>query len=99
MKYLVTGGAGFVGSNLVDALIMRGHHVVIVDNLSSGKKENLNPKANFYQLDICDFEEIKPVFESIDYVFHLAAIPRVPISKELFLLPHLLFMEIKKNFL
>ena len=80
MKYLVTGGAGFVGSNLVDALIMRGHHVVIVDNLSSGKKENLNPKADFYQFDICDFEKIKPVFEGIDYVFHLAAIPRVPIS-------------------
>ena len=81
-KYLVTGGAGFIGSHLVDRLIEQNNEVVVIDNLSSGKKENLNPKANFYQLDICDFEEIKPVFESIDYVFHLAAIPRVPISVE-----------------
>jgi|SRR3989344_2658638 len=80
MKYLVTGGAGFVGSHLVDRLIEHNHQVVVVDNLSTGKKENLNPRADFYQLDICDFEKIRPLFEGIDFVFHLAAIPRVPTS-------------------
>ncbi|MDO8529796.1 MAG: SDR family NAD(P)-dependent oxidoreductase [bacterium] len=80
MKYLVTGGAGFIGSNLVDALVAEGHQVVVIDNLVSGKKENVNPKADFYQLDICDFEKIRPLFEGVDFVFHLAAIPRVPIS-------------------
>jgi UDP-glucose 4-epimerase len=82
MKYLVTGGAGFIGSHLVDKLIKQNHKVVVIDDLSTGKKENLNPKADFYQLDICDFEKIKPIFEGIDYVFHLAAIPRVPLSIE-----------------
>ena len=80
MKYLVTGGAGFIGSNLVDELINRGDQVIVIDNLSTGKKENLNPKAEFYNLDICDFEKIKPLFSSVDYVFHLAAVPRVLFS-------------------
>ena len=62
MKILVTGGAGFIGSNLVDALISLGHDVVVVDNLSSGLKKNLNPKARFYQIDICD-EKLSEVFE------------------------------------
>ena len=66
-----------MGSNLVDKLISQNHEVVVIDNLFSGKKENLNPKAKFYNLDICDFEKIKSVFLGIDYVFHLAAIPRV----------------------
>lgn len=81
-KYLVTGGAGFIGSHLVDKLIERGHKVSVIDNLSSGKKENINPKADFFELDICDLEKIKIVFKEVDYVFHLAAIPRVPISVE-----------------
>jgi len=82
MKYLVTGGAGFIGSHLVDKLIEQGHRVIVIDNLSSGKKENLNPEADFHNLDICDFDKIKSLFKDIDYVFHLAAIPRVPISVE-----------------
>lgn len=82
MKYLVTGGAGFIGSHLVDKLIEQNHKVAVIDNLSTGKKENLNSKADFYQLDICDFEKMKPLFGGIDYVFHLAAIPRVPVSIE-----------------
>ena len=52
MKILVTGGAGFIGSHLVDAYINEGHQVAIIDNLSSGKQENLNPKAKFYNIDI-----------------------------------------------
>ncbi len=80
MKILVTGGAGFIGSHLVNELIEQGNEVVIIDNLSTGKKENINSKAKFYNLDICEFEKIKPVFNGIDFVFHLAAIPRVPVS-------------------
>jgi UDP-glucose 4-epimerase len=82
MKYLVTGGAGFIGSHLVDKLIEKGNEVIIIDNLSTGKKENLNSKAVFHQADICDFEKIKPLFQGVDYVFHLAAIPSVPLSVE-----------------
>ena len=81
-KILVSGGAGFIGSHLTDKLIEKGHNVVVIDNLSTGKKENLNPQADFYNLDICDFDKIKPLFKDINYVFHLAAIPRVPISVE-----------------
>jgi len=81
-KCIVTGGAGFIGSHLVDALVERGFDVVIIDNLSTGKKENLNPRARFHQEDIRDLEKIKPIFNGVDYVFHLAARPRVPYSVE-----------------
>ncbi len=80
MKILITGGAGFIGSHLVDALIERGFDVVVIDNLSTGKEENLNPNAQFYKEDICDLEKIKPIFKGVDYVFHLAARPRIPFS-------------------
>ena len=81
-KVLVTGGAGFIGSNLTDELIKRGHEVLIIDNLSSGKKEHINPEAKFFELDLRDFEKIKPVFENVDFVFHVAAVPRIPLSIE-----------------
>ncbi|NQT49407.1 NAD-dependent epimerase/dehydratase family protein [Candidatus Kuenenbacteria bacterium] len=73
-KILVTGGAGFIGSHQVDALIEAGHKVIIVDNLSSGQKENLNPKAKFYKVDLRS-EELSSIFhnEKPDYVFHFAA--------------------------
>jgi len=79
-KILVSGGAGFIGSNLVDELIKKDHEVLIIDNLSTGKRENLNPKAKFFELDLRDFEKIKPIFEGVDFIFHLAALPRVPLS-------------------
>jgi UDP-glucose 4-epimerase len=82
MKILISGGAGFIGSHLTDRLIEQGHQVIVIDNLSTGKKENLNPKADFHNLDVCDLEAIRPLFQNIDFVFHLAAIPRVPISIE-----------------
>ena len=74
MKILVTGGAGFIGSNLVDALIGFGHDVVVVDNLSSGLRKNLNPKARFYEIDIRD-KKLSEVFEreKPDIVDHHAA--------------------------
>lgn len=81
-KILVTGGAGFIGSNLVDALISSGNNVIIIDNLSDGKKENINTKANFYEKDLRNYNDIYPLFKGIDYVFHLAAMPRVQVSIE-----------------
>ncbi|MEI7498785.1 MAG: NAD-dependent epimerase/dehydratase family protein [Candidatus Falkowbacteria bacterium] len=81
-KCLVTGGAGFIGSNLVDVLIERGDEVVIIDNLSTGKTEYVNPKAELHQLDIRNLDSIKPLFIGVDYVFHLAAWPRVQPSIE-----------------
>jgi UDP-glucose 4-epimerase len=62
MKVLVTGGAGFIGSHLVDALIQQGHRVVVVDNLSTGRLENINPAAMFYKVDICS-PELEKIFE------------------------------------
>jgi UDP-glucose 4-epimerase len=81
MKILVTGGAGFIGSNIVDEYIRLGHEVVVVDNLSSGKKQNINPAAKFYKIDIRDIE-IERVFaaEKPDVINHHAAQISVPIS-------------------
>ncbi|MFH1841337.1 MAG: SDR family oxidoreductase [Candidatus Nealsonbacteria bacterium] len=81
-KIIVTGGAGFIGSNLVDALIEKGHEVLIIDNLSTGKKENINPKAKFFEADVRNFKEIRPLFEGVDFVFHEAALARIPLSIE-----------------
>lgn len=81
-KCLVTGGAGFIGSHIVDALIQKGHEVLVVDNLSTGKKENINPNAYFFEADLRDFDAIRPLFEGVDYVFHEAALPRIPLSIE-----------------
>lgn len=77
MKLLVTGGAGFIGSNLVDELVKEGHNVSVIDNLSLGKKEHLNPRVKFSKKDIRDLKSIKPLFKNIDCVFHLAAQPRI----------------------
>jgi UDP-glucose 4-epimerase len=81
-KVIVVGGAGFIGSNLVDALIKEKYEVHVIDNLSGGKKENLNPKAVFHEKDIRKIEDIKPIFIGATYVFHLAALPRVQYSIE-----------------
>ena len=73
-KILVSGGAGFIASHLTDKLIEQGHNVVVIDNLSTGKKENLNPKAKFYEINICN-SEISQIFqkEKPEIVFHFAA--------------------------
>lgn len=72
MKILVTGGAGFIGSNLVDELI-KSHDVVVLDNLTTGKKENINPKAIFIKGDIREERDVKKAMAGCSVVFHLAA--------------------------
>src|SRR4030067_3088061 len=83
MKVLSTGGAGFIGSNVADACIQAGHEVVVVDNLFTGKLENLNAKAKFYLADVRS-AEIKKIFEieKPDIVNHHAAQMSVPASVE-----------------
>ena len=75
MKVIVTGGAGFIGSHIVDTLIHAGHEVSIIDNLSTGKKTNINPNANFYETDIRDLENLKKIFAKVkpDVINHQAA--------------------------
>ena len=80
MKCLVTGGCGFIGSNLVDKLIDLGHEVTIFDNLSSGKVENINERARFIEVDISSDDELKECkkwFDGVDTIFHTAAKARV----------------------
>jgi UDP-glucose 4-epimerase len=79
MRVLVTGGAGFIGSHVVDALVDAGHHVAIVDDLSTGKRANLNPKATFYQADIRDENALETIFaqEQPEAVCHQAALANV----------------------
>jgi UDP-glucose 4-epimerase len=75
MKILVTGGAGFIGSNVVDALVKCGHEVTVLDNLSTGKEENINPEVKFYNIDLLDIESLEFVFREFkpDFVNHHAA--------------------------
>ncbi|MFA6094468.1 MAG: NAD-dependent epimerase/dehydratase family protein [Candidatus Paceibacterota bacterium] len=82
IKVVVTGGAGFIGSNIVDALVERGFNVHIIDNLSEGRRENVNKKATLHIADVCSLESIKKVFKDVQYVFHCAALPRVQYSIE-----------------
>lgn len=79
MNCLVTGGAGFIGSNLVDKLIELGHNVICIDNESAECHEQFywNSKANNYKYDICDYQKIAPLFNGIDYVFHVASDARI----------------------
>tara|TARA_R110000803_G_scaffold204516_2_gene270619 strand:+ start:311 stop:1222 length:912 start_codon:yes stop_codon:yes gene_type:complete len=83
-KAIVTGGAGFIGSNLVDKLIDMGVEVHIIDNLSTGFKKNLNSKAHFHKIDISELDPNKSwdEFKDTDVIFHLAALARVQPSIE-----------------
>jgi nucleoside-diphosphate-sugar epimerase len=83
--YIVTGGAGFIGSNLSRILLKEGHTIHIIDNLSGGKKESVPKEAHLHEIDITDLQVLKNFFNtigSIDGVFHLAALPRVQYSIE-----------------
>tara|TARA_S200002703_G_scaffold136327_1_gene125613 strand:+ start:7353 stop:8246 length:894 start_codon:yes stop_codon:yes gene_type:complete len=79
MKYLVTGGAGFIGSNIVNSLVDAGHGVVVIDNESSDAHEyfHYNDEAKYHRHDICDYDKIKYLFEGVDTVFHCAAEARI----------------------
>jgi UDP-glucose 4-epimerase len=82
-KYVVTGGAGFIGSTLVRALLEAGGEVAVIDNLLSGHEKNLTEvrdRVELHRIDICDGAAIAPVIAGADTVFHLAAIPSVPRS-------------------
>lgn len=83
MHYLVTGGAGFIGSNIVDELLKRGHQVTVLDDLSTGKERNVGhvrDKIRFHIGSIVDFQTIRDCCQSVDYVIHLAARTSVPKS-------------------
>jgi len=83
--YLVTGGAGFIGSHVVEELLARGEHVRVLDDLSSGSKENLGEvlsRIEFAEGDIRDLDAIRPLFSGVDYVIHLAARSSVVLSVE-----------------
>jgi len=87
MKVLVTGGAGFIGSHLADLLIETGHKVVVIDNLSNGRLNNINhlldnKNFKFHELDIINLDEIKPIFKNVDWVFHMAGMADIVPSIE-----------------
>lgn len=79
MKIIVTGGAGFIGSNIVDALIENEHDVIVIDNESADSNDFFywNQKCSNYKLDICDYKSIYPLFKDVDIVFHVAAEARI----------------------
>jgi len=80
MKYAVTGGAGFIGSHLVKNLVERGNEVIVIDNLNTGKKENIekiSKKIDFFEIDIRDFSAVEDILKNIDGVFHEAALASV----------------------
>jgi len=85
MKYVVTGGAGFIGSNIARLLIKKGHNVDIIDNLHTGKKEKIKEiidKVNFYQIDTRNKEDLEKIIKNYDGIFHEAALTAVPESFE-----------------
>jgi len=82
-RYLVTGGAGFIGSHIVEELLKRGEEVRIIDNLSTGKIDNIKDflsEVEFLEADLRDINKVREAVEGVDYVLHQAAIPSVPRS-------------------
>lgn len=83
MKSLVTGGAGFIGSHIVEKLLSMGHEVIVIDNeYSDNEQFNWNEKAHNYKYDICDYVHTRSLYDGVDYVFHCAAEARIGTSIE-----------------
>src|SRR6185437_12817381 len=83
MNYVITGGAGFIGSHLAKALLENGHHIKIIDNLSTGTKSNLDDmlkKISFHDNDVLDYQGLEKLVQDTDGIFHLAALTSVPES-------------------
>ncbi|MGH9450196.1 MAG: SDR family oxidoreductase [Terriglobia bacterium] len=81
--YLVTGGSGFIGSHVVDELLRRGDRVRVLDNLLTGRRENLDhvrDRIEFFEWDVRELDKMRPAYEGVDYVIHLAALTSVPRS-------------------
>src|SRR3989344_8633564 len=82
-KVVVTGGAGFIGSHIVDALVGRGDEVHVIDNYAAGGlDERTNPRATYHEEDIREYDTLAPILEGAELVFHEAALPRVQFSIE-----------------
>ena len=75
MKYIVTGGAGFIGSHIVDQLIARGDETHVIDIFLTGKRDRLNSRATLHEVDIRDFDKLNSIFKDAAGVFHTAAQP------------------------
>ncbi|MBF8280401.1 MAG: Epimerase protein [Candidatus Magasanikbacteria bacterium] len=82
MLYVVTGGAGFIGTNIAHTLLAQGHTVRVVDNFSTGKRERLHPQAELFEIDVRDYNALMKAFSGADGVFHTAALARMPLSVE-----------------
>ncbi|HEU5489024.1 MAG TPA: NAD-dependent epimerase/dehydratase family protein, partial [Candidatus Nitrosotalea sp.] len=83
MNYVITGGAGFIGSHLARALLEKGHSVKIIDNLSTGTKSNLDgilEKVSFHDINVLDYQSLEKVLSGSQGIFHLAALTSVPES-------------------
>ena len=82
-KAIVTGGAGFIGSHIADALVERGFETHVIDNYAAGKREDrANAKVIYHDTDICEYASIAPIIAGAEYIFHEAALPRVQFSIE-----------------
>lgn len=82
-KIIVTGGAGFIGSHIVDAFVARGDEVHVIDNYAAGKRDDrFNTKATYHEINICEYAQLVPIIKDADYIFHEAALPRVQFSIE-----------------
>ncbi|MCK5177588.1 MAG: NAD-dependent epimerase/dehydratase family protein, partial [Candidatus Aenigmarchaeota archaeon] len=81
-KYIVTGGAGFIGSTLADRLIKEGYEVLIIDNLHSGSEENIPKKAKFIKANVMDVDFDKEEFDDVDGIYHLGVYSSSPMYKK-----------------
>jgi len=86
MKSLITGGAGFIGSNLVDQLVKKGHKVIVLDNFSTGRRSNLSQhtkkNVKIFKVDISEHKKLDKYFKGVDYIFHLAGLADIVPSIE-----------------